>query len=533
MDPDIGVRDPDGADRRLAQAGDRGRLLPRGRVQEPPAAGGDGLPARVAEAAAQRPRVVEQLAGVRGVAPAQRDLGAERLRERLEGDPAGRADESERALQGLLGRLELAADDVRAAEDGERPGGAALVAAAAGDGDRGLEQADRGLVVRAVRERHATHGVHRRALLVELDELGGAHEPAAGGDAAAGLHLDVAQLAADLGGDVALAVLLRQGERLVQDGGALLVAAADGVDERDAQRGEHAGEQRRIADRPRLGAGVAQAGEPGLDGAGVERGAAGIELPERGGPVADGAQPVVLARLHGARHTRIRRAAELAAEQDLARGGVLLRRGELARGREAADQQLVGVLVELVVRERAGGEARAVERAAGGQRGVGGVVEERLAGAGEPAPLDQQPGLEHRPGVGLDPLQELAAGEPGVGVVVGDRVDVDARARREAERQRVAGERLGRAERAAELGQRPAQRAERVLGAAEGELRQAGARHRPVRQREVREHRPGLAAARGGRGDAVAQDLRRAQQAELETGHQAAAAESVYVIGQP
>ena len=344
----------------------------------------------------------------------------------------------------------------------------------------------------------------------------GAHQPAAGGDAAPGLDLDVAQLAADLGRDVALAVLLREGERPCRTAApsssrprtACTSATPSVASTRASSPGSPTARASPQAWRRQASPGSTAPASIAARPASSWPSAA-ARSPTAPCPSTSPASRARATRGSGARPSSRRNRTSQAAACSCAAA----RSPETA---EAADEQLVGALVELVVRERARGEGRAVERPARGERRVGGVVEERLARAREPAALDQQPGLEHRPRVGLDPLEQLAAGERGVGVVPGDRVDVDVGARRETERQRVARERLGRAERAAQLGERPAQRAQRVLGAAERELGEAGARDRPVGQREVGEHRPGLAAAGRGRRRAVAEDLRRPEQADLE-----------------
>ena len=344
---------------------------------------------------------------------------------------------------------------------------------------------------------------------------------------AARLDLDVAELAAHLRGDVDLAVLLGQRERLVQHRGALLVAAADGVDHRHAERGERAGQQRRIADRARLGDAVAQAGQPRLDRAGVERGAPGLELPERRRAVAHGRRPGGAVLLRGAARCAGRAPGRAPARNSASHASACARAAAASpAARQAADEQLVRVLVVRGGAEHARGERRAVERPAGGERRVRRVAQHRLAGAGEPAALHQQPGLEDRAGVGLDALEQLAARERRIGSAAGR-----ARGRRPT---RPAGapsasgspaQRVRGAERAAQLRERPAQRAERVVGAAEDQLGQPGARDGPLGQREVGEHRPRLAAARRGRRRAVAQDRRAAEQPDLEPGaHQGAGA---------
>jgi hypothetical protein len=63
--------------------------------------------------------MVEEVRGTRDVAFADRDLGAQRLRERLQCNPARARNELQRALEGVGGLACIAAQQVRAAEQRE------------------------------------------------------------------------------------------------------------------------------------------------------------------------------------------------------------------------------------------------------------------------------------------------------------------------------------------------------------------------------------------------------------------------------
>jgi hypothetical protein len=198
---------------------------------------------------------------------------------------------------------------------------------------------------------------------------------------------------------------------------------------------------------------------------------------------------------------------------------VAARGGQVAGAREAAHQQLVRALVERVERKGPGGERRGVDRRARRQRAERGVAQRGLAQPAEPPPLHQQPRLEHRAGLGVDPLQQLAAGERGIRRAGRKGEHVDVRVRRQCELQRVAAQRVGRAERAAQLRERPAERAERITGVAEDQPGELRARHGPFGQQRVGEHRPRFVATRRHGDDALALDLRLSQQANHERGH--------------
>ena len=218
-------------------------------------------------------------------------------------------------------------------------------------------------------------------------------------------------------------------------------------------------------------------------------------------------------------HPRIGRAAQLAAEQHLARVGVIARGADLARPRKAAHQQLVGAVIEPVQRERPRRQRRAVKRNTGRQRTQRRIPQHGLAHARKAPALDQQPRIELRPGAGVDPLQQLAANERGIRLAGSQRQHVHRSPRRQPQLQRIPSQRPGNPKSATQLRQRPAQRPARILGIAEDQLGQHRARDRSLRQDHVRQHGPRLMTTRRSDNHTVALDLRRAQQADHERRH--------------
>jgi hypothetical protein len=105
--------------------------------------------------------------------------------------------------------------------------------------------------------------------------------------AAAGLHLDEAELAVGGHRGVAVAGAGRQPDGLVEDQRALLVATADGVDQRAAEGDQRLAPQAGVAAGLGVGGSAAQAVDAGLDGAGGDGRPAGVELADRRGPAAD------------------------------------------------------------------------------------------------------------------------------------------------------------------------------------------------------------------------------------------------------
>ena len=368
--------------------------------------------------------------------------------------------------------------------------------------------------MRAVGQRHAAVGEHGGALGRRGGQLARPLQPATGRGRAAGLQLDEAELAADHARTALVAAALGERQRLVQHRRPLLVAAADRVDERRAERGERLREQGGVADAARLGARLAQARDARLDGAGVERGAAGGELADRRGAVAGPGHVLLGGR---APHARVGRTPQLAPEAQLAGVRVLARRGAVARPREAAHEQLVRALVVRVERDRARGERRGLERRPRREPAQRGVAQHALAHAREPPPLDEQPRLEHRAGAGVDALEQLAAGQRRIGLAREQREHVHLGVRRQAQLQRVPAQRV--AERAPQLRERPPERAQRVVGVGEDQVRELRAADPPLGQQQVGQDGPGLVAP-GRRGErAVALDLRPSQQSDGERRH--------------
>ena len=515
--PDVGAADPHGAVGAVAQPGERRRALARRLVHEPARAGGDRLPAGVADPAAERERVVEQRDRVVEVALAQRELGPQRLGEGLERHPALLGHQRERVVEQLDGLRQLPAQHQRAPEDGQRERRLADVAAAPRRRDRLAEQPDRRLVVRAVGQRLAAHAEDGGALAVVLRQAAGPRQPAAGGDPARRLAGDEAELAADLALDLAVAARLRERERLVQHRGALLVAAADRVHERGAERRQ----------RPRAAApGRRPRAPPRTPGAGTRSRRRRRRRRPPGGPASSCPTAAARSPAGGAllgvgrtAHARIGLAPELAPEQRLAGVGVIARGAGLARPRQTAHEQLVGAVVEAVEldrarrqarRPRAGRRPRALASAASLSTASHRPAKRRRSTAARRRSRARRPGSTPS---SSSPRTSSGSGSPAASA----STSIVASAQPQLER--VAAQRLRLAERAAQLRQRPAQRPARVVGVAEDQAGQPRARDRPLGQRQIREHRPRLVPARRGDGHVVALDLRRSQQADRERRH--------------
>jgi hypothetical protein len=136
------------------------------------------------------------------------------------------------------------------------------------------------------------------------------------------------------------------------------------------------------------------------------------------------------------------------------------------------------------------------------------------------AALGEQPCIERGPGLDVDPLQQLPP-ETGNhdGLEPGRRPecqDIHERVGPQLEHDRVAGERDARSDRAPQLGEVPAQGAQRVVGVGEQEAGRALARRRRRAEDEVREERPGLRPARSGDGSTVDLDPRCSDEVDPE-----------------
>ena len=517
--PDVGVGHAHGAHGGVAQARQR-RVALAGHVEhEPLGAGGHRLPARVAEAAAQRERVLEQPGRPIGVVLAQRRLGPQRLWERLERHPALPLHQRERVVEYLHRVRQLAAQQPRAAEDRQRPRRLAEVPAAACGVGRLAQQRDRRLVVRPVRQRHAAHAKHRRALMGVARQAGGPPQPPPRRRRPSGLHLDEPEFPAHLARRLPFAGRLSRRERLVQHRGALLVAPANGMHQSDPERGQRAGEQPWICYPARLRARLTQTRHTRLDSARSHRRAPRLKLTDRGRSItAARLAPAVMLAGRPA-HARIRRAPQLAAKQHLAGVGVMTRRADLARPRQATHQQLMRTLVERVQRNRPRGQRGTVKSITARQRSQRRIPQHRFTHPRQAPTLHQQPRLKDRPRSRIDPFQQLAAHQPGIGIAARQREHINHRPARQPQLQRIRPQRLGNPERAAQLRQRPTQRPERIISLAEHQPSQPHPRHRPLSQHQIRQNSPRLMPARWRPNHTVTLDLRAPQQANHEPRH--------------
>ncbi len=184
------------------------------------------------------------------------------------------------------------------------------------------------------------------------------------------------------------------------------------------------------------------------------------------------------------------------------------------------DEQRVGLLVELVERDELRRELDRLLAGAHGEPRGRRLPQHGSGQAGDVAALGEQPRIERGPGLDVDPLQQLPP-ETGDhdGLDPGRRPecqDVDEGVGRHLEDDRVAGERDARSHRAPQLGEVPAQGAERVVGVGEQQAGEPLARRRRPAEDEVREERPGLRAARSGDGSTVDLDPWRADEVDPE-----------------
>ena len=288
----------------------------------------------------------------------------------------------------------------------------------------------------------------------------------------------------------------------MQDRGTLLVTPADAVDQRYSERDQCPREQHRLAHTPSLRARLTQARDARLDGTRGHGRAPRLELPDRGRPIADRGLALEAVVVGGPAHPGVGRAAQLPAEQHIARIRVMPSRSDLARPGQAAHQQLVRALVERIQSKRARGEGSGAERIARRQRPQRRLAQHGLTDAGHAPTLHQQPGVEDRSGDGIDAFQEFSAGELRIGIAGGKRERVDDDSRRQPELERIVPQRSGSAERAAQLRERPPQRAEGVVRVAEDQGGQPRASRPAARRAADRPARPtpcGRGAARPGR----------------------------------
>lgn len=302
----------------------------------------------------------------------------------------------------------------------------------------------------------------------------------------------------------------------MQHDGALAVPAADGVHERRAERGERPAVQHRVAAAGGLRDGAVQEVDAGLDGAGGDRGAAGLEPAGGGGPAADRHRGPVLRRCRRGPQGGGGGHAELVAQQRLAEHHLPRRARGVPGGGEAAHQQLVVGLVERVQRD---GPPRVPDGGRGvplDEQGDGGLSRARLQPGAGAVPLDDEPRLERGAAGDDETLEQLGAQaeQPcGVDVRPVEQADVERGPGGQPRVDGVAAQHGGVAEGAAQLRERPADGAERVGGVGEQQLGELRAGHRPLAEHDVGEQRPRLTTAGRRRGAArVAVDPGRAEQ---------------------
>jgi hypothetical protein len=218
----------------------------------------------------------------------------------------------------------------------------------------------------------------------------------------------VAKLAVGARSDVSRTRFLRQAHRLMEARRSFSVPAADGVDERRAERAQRLRAERGVAAASGLGAGLAQRGQTGLHGAGRDRRVPRLEQAPGGGG-ATGPAAFEGSRALRRPPDRVGRVeAELAAKERLARGRLRLGLGPVAALDEAAHEDLLIALLERVQRDSTAREIGGLVHAAGGEPGQRAIVQGRLPDAVQMPPLEQEPGGEDR-GVELHSLEELPA----------------------------------------------------------------------------------------------------------------------------
>ena len=266
----------------------------------------------------------------------------------------------------------------------------------------------------AVRQRLPADTEHGRTLPVVGRQRSGPSQPPARRYPATRLYRHEPELAADLALDLAVAAGLGERERLVQKRRALFVTAANGVHQRSPKRRQRTRQQRRVADAPRLRTRLPQARHAGLHRAGIHGRAPRVKLPHGGRPIAARRGPLRVTLVGGPAHPRIGRTPQLAAEQRLARVGMIARGANLARARKAPHKQLVGAIIEPVQRNRPRRQRGCVKRNTASERTQRGIPQHGLTHARRAPALHQQPRIELRPGAGIDPLQQLATNERGI-----------------------------------------------------------------------------------------------------------------------
>jgi len=432
-------------------------------------------------------------------------------------------DQLQGAGEGGRGLAALVAQQVRPGQDRQRPGLLALVGAAAGPLHRPLQVLEGGGVVAHVGGAHAPHPADGGQLLVGLGQRLGPGQPGVGGAAPARLHLDVPQLAVGGHRRGPVASLGGQPDGLVEGDRPLLVAAADGMDQRAPEGAQGTAMQRRVAAAGGIGDRPAQAVQAGLDGSGGDRRPAGVELADHRRPPADrrpGGRPGRRGRRVPQRRRRLD--PELPPQGVLTHRHLPQRRVLVPGGGQAADQQLVVPLVERVPGHRPRGVRHRLLGPPGRQQAHRRLPQPSLDHPRDPVPLHHQPRLEGGTGRDAEALQQLTAQVQQHRQLVqrirfpGQRPDVDLQPGAQLGGDRITPEQHRRPQRPPQLGQRPPQRAQRVVRVPEQQLRQLPATGRPLGQQQVGQQRPRLAPARGGDRPPVALQRRRPQQADAQ-----------------
>jgi hypothetical protein len=179
--------------------------------------------------------VLEAVAAGGQLAGRQVGFGEPGFRPRHEGDPFGLAGERERAIERHAGIIELLAQEVGAADEGERERGLLAAAAAFCEFD-GTPQVNEGPFVGArVRGRQAEHRFDPGPLLVRVGQRARPLEALSAAGVARLQDVDIRKLAVGRGGNIAHAVLLGERGGTKQCIRSLLVATAGRVDQRCAE----------------------------------------------------------------------------------------------------------------------------------------------------------------------------------------------------------------------------------------------------------------------------------------------------------
>ena len=334
------------------------------------------------------------------------------------------------------------------------------------------------------------------------------------------MNIDVPKLAAHARRDSAVADLLGDRECLDKYRSSLLVASADRVHQRCAQSGESTCQKRAVTARARLRARHPQTLDPRLRSTRRKCREPRIELPASYRSVTDRRSAAVRdGGLRGAPDTRIRRTPQLAAKEDLALRRMVTSRAKLSPSRQATHEQLMDALIERAQRKAASSQRSAVERPPSGQSSERPIPQHALASPGQTPTLNEQPRVEGLVGTSLDPLKQLTPRKLRVCRTRKKVEHIDLDARRRPKLQRITLEQPRNTQRPAQLGQRPAQRSQRVIRVGEQQSRQTRTWHSPLSQHQIRQHTPSLAPPRRSLRDTVTNDLRMANQTNNNPRH--------------